>query len=102
MNRMFHVAFLDKLAYNGTAVASPTADWEFDAMASENRLEGKDSGAPAKSRARIMPPELAEQVKILADQPSEGVLWSDVFDGLRDGFINVRRLISARHAQAAR
>jgi hypothetical protein len=72
-------------------------------MASENRLEGEDSGAPAKARAaHFMPPELAEQVKILADQPSEGVLWSDVFDGLRDGVINVRRLISARHAHAAR
>ncbi len=72
-------------------------------MANEFRLEGEHNMASVKTRpAYKVPGDLAEQVNILADQPSEGVLWSDVFDHLRHGFLAVRRLVAIRHAHTAR
>ena len=50
----------------------------------------------AEARALVasapIPRDLAEQVKFLAAEPSEGVMWSDVFARLRGGLNTVRRL----------
>jgi hypothetical protein len=45
--------------------------------------------------------ELAEQLKLLAGDPADGVMWSDVFAHLRGGFNNVRRLLAERGSRAA-
>ena len=45
--------------------------------------------------------ELAEQLKLLAGDPADGMMWSDVFAHLRGGFDNVRRLLAERASRAA-
>ena len=49
-----------------------------------------------------LPREFAEQVKVLADDPAEGVLWSDVIDHVRGGILSVRRGIAERGSHAPR
>ena len=73
-------------------------------MSKKIRLEGcSDLAAP---KARILQPplpgDLAEQVKFLAGDPSEGVLWSDLLDHLRGGFRNARRAFLDRTAPRPR
>ena len=46
--------------------------------------------------------EMRRQVQVLADQPAEGLMWSDVFDHLRGAVLATRRLIAQRPAHAAR
>jgi hypothetical protein len=46
--------------------------------------------------------ELAEQVEILADEPSQSVTYSDLYDHLRNGVRHVRRLLPIWTAHAAR
>jgi hypothetical protein len=47
-----------------------------------------------------IPSDLAEQVRFLADGPSEGVIWSDVFAQLRGGLNTMRRLLAERGSHA--
>ena len=47
-----------------------------------------------------IPSDLAEQVKFLAGDPSEGVMWSDVFAQLRGGLNTMRRRLAERGSQA--
>jgi hypothetical protein len=42
--------------------------------------------------------ELAEQVEIFAEEPSQSVMYSDLYDHLRSGVRNVRRLLPIRTA----
>jgi len=56
----------------------------------------------APVRPRGLARELAEQVEILADGPSHAVTYSDLYDHLRSGLRNVRRLLSNRTAHPAR
>ena len=60
------------------------------------------STGAAPLRPRGLPRELAEQVEILADGPSRSVTYSDLYDRLRDGVRNVRRLLPIRTVHAAR
>ncbi len=52
--------------------------------------------AQALAASAPIPSDLAEQVKFLADDPSEGVMWSDVFAKLRGGVSAVRRRLAER------
>ena len=74
-------------------------------MDSRIRFEGGVSmGAPKASPLRPLglARELAEQVEIFADEPSQSVMYSDLYDHLRSGLRNVRRLLPTRAAHAAR
>jgi hypothetical protein len=53
-------------------------------------------------RPRGLTRELAEQVELLADGPSRSVTYSDLYDLLRDGIRNLRRLLPIRTARVAR
>jgi hypothetical protein len=71
-------------------------------MSREIRLEGRSrfADAPGVAANASIPSELAEQVKFLAGDPSEGVMWSDVFSQLRGGLNNVRRLLAERGSRS--
>ena len=69
------------------------------------RFESRFSMGPAKMaplQPRGLADELAELVEILADGPSRSVTYSDLYDRLRDGVRNVRRLLPIRIAHPAR
>ena len=66
------------------------------------RFESRFSVGPTPLRPRGLARELAEQVEILADGPSHSVTYSDLYDHLRNGLRNVRRLLPTRTAHAAR
>lgn len=68
-------------------------------MARENRPKGEADLGVAPASYERLPRELAEQVELLAGDPCEGVMWSDVFDHLRGGFNNFRRLWPERAAR---
>jgi hypothetical protein len=71
-------------------------------MSRDIRLEGGSRFADAQRlTAPPLSSEFAEQVKFLAGDPSEGVMWSDVFSQLRGGLNNVRRLLAERGSRAA-
>ena len=46
--------------------------------------------------------ELAEQMEIFADEPSQSVMYSDLYDHWRSGVRNLRRLLPIRTAHAPR
>lgn len=72
-------------------------------MAREIQRDDRASGGMAGARSeRAMTREMSELVAMLADQPSDGLLWSDIGDHLRSGFASVRRLLTSRHAHADR
>ena len=69
------------------------------------RFDGSVSMRPPKVsplRSSGLARELAEQVEILADEPSQSVMYSDLYDHLRSGVRHVRRLLPIRTAHAAR
>ena len=72
-------------------------------MDSEIRFEVSNGSPKASPRwRRALARELAEQVQILADEPSQSVMYSDLYDRLRSGVRNVRRLLPIRTAHAPR
>jgi hypothetical protein len=73
-------------------------------MDSKIRFEGGVSmGTPkAPLGPRGLARELAEQAEIFAEDPSQSVMYSDLYDQLRSGVRNVRRLLPIRTAHAAR
>jgi hypothetical protein len=56
----------------------------------------------SRSSPRGLERELNEQVEIFADEPSQSVMYSDLYDRIRSGVRNVRRLLPTRTAHAAR
>lgn len=66
------------------------------------RFEGGVSIGTQKASPLGLARELAEQVEILADEPSQSVMYSDLYDHLRSGVRNVRRLLPIRTAHVAR
>jgi len=66
------------------------------------RFESRLSMGSSPLRPRGVARELAEQVEILADAPSNSVTYSDLYDHLRSGVRHVRRLLPIRTAHAAR
>ena len=74
-------------------------------MGSEIRFEGGVSMRTPKAsplRPLGLARELAEQVEIFADEPSQSVMYSDLYDHLRSGVRNIRRLLPTRTAHAPR
>jgi hypothetical protein len=74
-------------------------------MGSEIRFEGGVSMRTPKAsplRPLGLARELAEQVEIFADEPSQSVMYSDLYDQLRSGVRNIRRLLPIRTAHAPR
>jgi hypothetical protein len=73
-------------------------------MDSKIRFEGGVSMRTPKAPLgpRRLARELAEQVEIFAEDPSQSVMYSDLYDHLRSGVRNVRRLLPIRTAHAAR
>jgi hypothetical protein len=74
-------------------------------MDSKIRFEGGVSMRTPKAsplRRLRLARELAEQMEIFADEPSQSVMYSDLYDHLRSGVRNVRRLLPIRTAHAAR
>ena len=70
-------------------------------MDSEIRFEGGVSiGTPKASPLRPcgLTRELAEQVEIFAEEPSQSVMYSDLYGHLRGGVRNIRRLLPTRTA----
>jgi hypothetical protein len=41
-------------------------------------------------------------MEIFADEPSQSVMYSDLYDHLRSGVRNIRRMLPTRTAHAAR
>ena len=71
-------------------------------MDNEIRFEGGISMGPPKAspvRPCGLPRELAEQMEILADEPAHSVMYSDLYEHLRSGVRNVRRLLPIRAAR---
>jgi len=62
------------------------------------------AGLPPASPLRPCAPEreLAEQVKILADEPSPALMYGDLYGRLRSGARSVRRLLPHAQPHAAR
>jgi len=64
-------------------------------------IRRKDDATVAAS-SHFVTPEIAQQVALLADQPSDSVLWSDLYDHLHGGFLAARRLLTTKLAHAPR
>jgi len=74
-------------------------------MDNEIRIETVASkGLPKAPPVPVRGParELAEQVEILADEPSQSVMYSDLYDHLRSGVRSIRRLLPIWAAHATR
>ena len=74
-------------------------------MDSEIRFEGGVSMRTPKAsplRPLGLARELAAQVEIFADEPSQSVMYSDLYDHWLSGVRNIRRLLPTRTAHAPR